>query len=313
MEKLQFQLPKKEKLQFFLLFVALSFTFWTITKFSNTYQLQRTFQLSFSDIPDHITLGNDPLTLSITLTSSGFQMARYGLFNKKIILPFSNVIQNGNQGIISIQEQYFEIQKQLYSNTTINSIDTQSLQFEFATLNRKRLPLRFEQHINFKVGYHFEDTYQLTPDSVWISGPVAILDTLSHARLVPFYAQNVAKDINEKVMIQRMDGLRYSHDEIRLTAAVSRYTELTYNVPIQIENVPEGVRIKLFPQRVDITLIIPYDALDQYKADEIIVACNYEVMTQPESKSAKLYAVNIPAGIKKMILSPEEVTFLIRQ
>lgn len=53
MEKLQFQLPKREKLQFFLLFVALSFTFWTITKFSNTYQLQRTFQISFSDVPDH--------------------------------------------------------------------------------------------------------------------------------------------------------------------------------------------------------------------------------------------------------------------
>lgn len=313
MEKLQLQLPTKEKLQFFLFFVLLSSIFWTITKLSNTYQSQQSFEIYFSDIPDHILLDEDINTINITLTSTGFQMLRYGIFNKKIIFPFSAVQQNGNNGSIELQNQSFEIQKQLYDNTVINSLDSKSVSFNYFKLKRKRLPLVINENISFRPGYLLEDDLKLTPDSIWVTGSDSILDTLKYINIEAFTAQDVFKDITEDLNIEPISGLRYSKQKTHLSAAVSRFSEISFEIDIQIENLPDNTRVKLFPQRVNVILITKLKELGDYQPDDFIIACDYLSMINPKSKAVPLYPLKIPLGIKKIIWTPETVDFLIRQ
>ncbi len=313
MEKLQLQLPSKEKLQFFLFFVLLSSVFWSITKLSNTYRSQQSFEIYFSDIPDHILLDEDINTINITLTSTGFQMLRYGIFNKKIMLPFSAVEQNGNNGFIELQNQSFEIQKQLYDNTVINSLDTKNVSFSYFKLKRKRLPLVLNENIGFRPGYLLEDDLKLTPDSIWVTGSDSILDTLKYINIEGFTAQNIFEDIDEDLNLEPIQGLRYSEQKTHLSAAVSRFSEISFEIDIQIENLPDNTRVKLFPQRANVILITKLKELGDYQPDDFIIACDYLSMTDPKSKAVPLYALKIPAGIKKIIWTPKTVDFLIRQ
>lgn len=313
MEKLQLQLPKKEKLQFFLLFVLLSFIFWAITKFSNTYQIQRPFEVSFSDVPDHIILEDDIKTINISITTSGFELVLYELFNKKISVPFKEAQKNGDQGVIALDNLSFDIQKQLFDNTVINSFDTKNIHFKYFTQKRKRLPLRFNKTVNFRPGYLLDQEWKLTPDSVWVTGSDKILDTLLTIPIQPYNAQDVANDILVELPLQSIEGLRYSEQVTQLSAKVSRYSEISFDVTIQIENQPENIRVKIFPPRVTITSIIRLDELNKYQADDFTIACNYLEMTDQNVKAVPLYAVNIPEGVKKISWNLETVDFLIRQ
>lgn len=313
MEKLQLQLPNKEKLQFFLLFVLLSFIFWTITKFSNTYQLQRSFEVTFSNVPDYIVLEEDIKTIDLTITSSGFQMFLYEMLNKKITLPFDATTLNEGQGTLALQNQFFDIQKQLYENTVINSFDTKNLVFDYFVLTQKRLPLKLEQSINFRPGFLLDEGWKLSPDSIWVYGSAKILDTLTQINVQELRKQDVFKDIADELALQPIAGLRYSKQTTLVEAKVARFSEISFQIPIQIEHLPKNVRVKLFPQRTAINIVIRLDQLDKYQAEDFTIACDYLDMINPNSKSVSLYPVKTPEGIKKISWNPKTVDFLIRQ
>ena len=54
LENFRIKFPEKKKFRFFFVFIILSFTFWIITKLSNTYDSSTSFAITLTDVPDYI-------------------------------------------------------------------------------------------------------------------------------------------------------------------------------------------------------------------------------------------------------------------
>ena len=84
---------ERGKSRSFLIFLALSFFFWVITKFSNEYTEILTAEVRFDNFPMGIVPLSDPSSeVQITLTASGFQLLLYKLFDTSIVLAVDCLI-----------------------------------------------------------------------------------------------------------------------------------------------------------------------------------------------------------------------------
>ena len=112
---------ERGKSRSFLIFLALSFFFWMITKFSNQYTEVLTFDVSFKNFPVGVIPISDSISeVQITLSTSGFQMLFYKFFVNKIVLkPDKGVFKDGIASI-PLGQSIKDIQNQLIGVTEVN-------------------------------------------------------------------------------------------------------------------------------------------------------------------------------------------------
>ena len=85
------KLPNKSRFRFFLLFVAISFTFWASTKLSKEYQLVQPFSLVWEEVPKGVVLNDKPSQIKVTLNASGVEILWYRLFKNKLSISLKDI------------------------------------------------------------------------------------------------------------------------------------------------------------------------------------------------------------------------------
>ena len=100
---------ERGKTRSFLIFLALSFFFWMITKFSNQYTEVLLVDVRFNHFPMGVVpISNTSSEVQVTLTASGFQLLFYKFLGTSIVLNSEKgLFENGNASIplqLSIQE-----------------------------------------------------------------------------------------------------------------------------------------------------------------------------------------------------------------
>jgi len=189
--------PEKNKFRFFMFFVVLSTTFWVITKLSNTYDSKVDLSVNLIDLPVTIVpvLEKD-LELKVDLTASGFELLIYHLFNKKVELSFENASYASGTALVNLFDQRFQIEQQLFDNATVNQVTPNVLKFNYDKLKRKKVAVHPILNITFMPGYSINDSWELEPDSLWVSGPEKLIDKILIINTLPIKLIDVNKDID---------------------------------------------------------------------------------------------------------------------
>jgi hypothetical protein len=162
---------ERGKSRSFLIFLALSFLFWMITKFSNEYTEVLTFNVGFDNFPMGIVPISDTSSeVELTLTASGFQLLYYNFFDTSITLDSGKgVFENGNASI-PLQLSIPEIQEQLSGTTEIRTIFPNTVYFNYSQLDNKRLPIALEKSLNVAAGFGIAEPLIFSPDSINVIG-----------------------------------------------------------------------------------------------------------------------------------------------
>ena len=314
LDNLQFKFPKKKKVRFFFLFVVISVIFWIITKLSNTYNTSISFKITFTDVPDFIVPKNTgSLILNSDIIGSGFQLLLYKFINDQIIISVKDGNFSSDLAHINILGQEFSIQQQLFQNTVVNQLQPSVLTFEFDRLIRKKVPILPLMDINYKLGFERADDWITEPDSVWVSGPSSIMDTLTYLPTETFKKNKVDKLIIERLRLREIPHLKMDFSDVIVTASVNRFTEKTLETFVNIKNLPDSLIIKLFPQSVHTTFIVLIDNIDKIKSSDFFFYCDFNDIQNGSSNSLKIKLDNQPQGVKNIRWSPNKLDYLIRQ
>ncbi|HWS01404.1 MAG TPA: hypothetical protein VN249_12355, partial [Prolixibacteraceae bacterium] len=249
----------------------------------------------------------------------------YTLLSYKLRLPFApiqinvselidNVWETGpkDKYTISTRNHLAEIEKQISSEIRILSIKPDSLVFNFSKIVNRKIKVRPDIKLSFENQYSLENEPATIPDSILVSGPENILDTLKFVYTNYMEFKKVARTIEQKVGIQAPKGLNTSTGEVRLTIPVEQNTEVTFEVPIQILNTPSDIIVKTFPGKVKVACRI---GLSKYKKlDYSTFRATIDYKTIPvndarlpvtfESRSDVVLAVSY---------SPKEVEYILEQ
>ena len=150
-------------------------------------------------------------------------------------------------------------------------------------------------------GYIHVGSIILNPDSVIVSGPETIVDTVSEIRTVRREFKNVIKKIDGKVPLVHMDWetVEYTLDDVRFEADIQRIGERTINeIPVSVVRVPQGVRVIVVPSTFSLKVQGGVNVLAKLKKEDIVATIDFRRRYLYRGK-------HIPA----MIDVPEGITF----
>ena len=314
LENFRIKFPEKKKFRFFFLFVVLSFTLWIITKLSNTYDSSTSFSISFTDVPDYILPKNTgSMELNADLTGSGFQLLLYKFINNEIIISLKEGDFSSDLAHVDVLDQQFSIQQQLFQNTVVKQIKESSLAFEFDRLIRKKVPIFPIMDIDYKLGYERAEDWIIKPDSVWVAGPMNIMDTLNYFPTQTFKKNKVDKLIIEKLKLEEIDQLKPDFSEVEITASVNKFTEKTLEALVNIKNLPDSLTIKLFPHSVETTFLVLMDNIEDIGSSDFLFYCDFNDTHGGKANSLVIKLDNEPDGVRNIRWKPGRLDYLIRQ
>ncbi len=307
------RLPSKGRFRFFLLFVFVSFLFWISTKLSNTYTLEQTFNVVWSNIPDDIVMLDNPHKINASVTASGIEILIYRLFKSKINISLINADFSSSIGKVNIRNQKFLMQQQLFENTLINQINPISFNIYYSRLDEKMILVVPKAQINLRAGYLRNEPLSSLPDSISVIGPKSILDSLKYIETVPFKAKDVFETFSKKVNLKSIPNLKFGSEQVTLKLSISRYSEKEFILPIKIVNLPSGVRVKLFPPNAKVRVTMPVSILNNVKVSDFSLEVDYNTTKTDNIKELNLYMHRQPPGVKQIIWEPTHVNYLIRK
>ena len=307
------KLPSQGRFRFFLLFVFVSFTFWLSTKLSNIYTLEQSFTFLLTDVPEGIIPSDTSRKMKASVTASGFEILLYRLFDKSVTISLQEADFSSTLGRVSLRNQQFSIEQQLFDNTRLNQIYPENLNIVYSRLDEKRVAVVPQTQIQLRAGYLSDIAIQSKPDSILVRGPKSILDTLKGVSTMFFEATDVYEGISQEVGLKPIPELQFAQENVQLLMPVSRYSEKEFVLQVEVINLPLGVRVKLFPPTAKLRATLPMALLNTVKESDFRLVVDCENLQDQESKSLKLTLLKQPPGLKQLIWEPEKVNYLIRK
>ena len=312
-EKFLKRFPTKDRFKFFFLFVLLSFIFWFSTKLSNTYQIEQSFSIHWKNIPKEIVLNHDSSELSLSITASGIEILWYRLFKNKINLVINKNIFIGKEAHVSIDNERFNIQQQLFDNTILNQITTPVIKIAYARLGVRKVKITSEPILKFRAGYLSDSPLTISPDSLLVRGSQDVLDTLTIVKTVSFIMEDVFESFQKVIALEDLTNLQFDIQEVNIKQEVSRYSEKQFILPIEIINIPKSVKVKLFPPTGTLKATMPLTLLNGFNARDFMLVVDYELILKNELTHLPILLVKQPSQVKKVIWEPKTVNYLIRK
>ncbi len=312
-KRLKKRFPSKNRLHFFLFFVFISFSFWISTKLSNSYTIEQIFNIEWINIPESIVISENNKKLNTSITASGVEIILYRLFNNNLKIDLIQANFELDYLSLNLENQKFLIQQQLYSNTLLNQFTPSLVKIKFSRLSEKKIPIIPKTRINLRAGYLTDSNVISKPDCIIVRGPKILLDSIYYAETIAYNQEDVYKSISKKINLSPIEGANFSKDFVDIELSVSRYSEKEFNIPIELINQPEGVKVKLFPPKTKVRATIPMSVIGNIRVSDFRLIADYNQILNGQTQKLELFIQKKPSGVKQIILEPNEVNYLIRK
>jgi hypothetical protein len=235
------------------------------------------------------------------------------LFKNKINLVINKNIFIGKEAHVSIDNERFNIQKQLFDNTILNQITTPVIKITYAKLGVKKVKITSDPILKFRAGYLSDSPLTISPDSLLVRGSQDVLDTLTIVKTVSFIMENVFESFQKVIALENLTNLQFDIKEVNIKQEVSRYSEKQFILPIEIINIPKSVKVKLFPPTGTLKATMPLTLLNGFNARDFMLVVDYELILKNELTHLPIRLVKQPSQVKKVIWEPKTVNYLIRK
>lgn len=306
---------KSKKINVFALFLGLSISFLMLTKFSKEYTQTIDFTIEKSNIPQEEIVVNDSLSnsIQITLKTYGFKLLAYWLSKPKVNIDFSELPKNKTHYTWLAQKQHSAIVNQFSANVEIKAINPDTLKFLYDRSFSKKVPIVFNDDIQYAIGFDLQNTVKLVPDSVKIIGPKIILDTITQVKTEALKLKNVNTSFTQTVNIAlpKNKQLKFSDYKTQVSATVEKFTEGQVEVPVSVLNVPKNVSISFYPKTVNVFYYTSLKLFKTISASDFKVECDYNDIKE-ESQYLIPKVVLKPRTVKNVRLNTNKIEYILK-
>jgi len=307
------------KIMLYLVFVAISTAFWFLYEFSNDYTTTVNYPVRFTNLPQNKALVCElPEELTLNVNAYGFTLLRYKLNPSPFPLiinmeEYGSNVSSPNIKQFKLLTRYVRetISKQMPDDIEILDISPDTIIFQFATIVSKKIPIKPHIKLDFDEECMLNGEVLFTPDSVLVKGPSIILDTLT-AVYCKFEEFDGLKETMElKVELSEINNLVFDVKKAVMQLPVSKFTQATFEVPIQSKNLPDSLDLKTFPRIAKITCLIALNEYDKVGANDFVALVDYADVINLLGNKLHVQLELVPVNVKSVTCFPESVEFIL--
>ena len=266
-----------------------------------------------------VLVGEPAKTITLGVKAFGYTLLRY-----KIASSLSPVSLNLSQvpliPVPNSETKFYvltsrarrSIINQLKGELFLERIGPDTLFFEFTQLREKKVKVTPQIAYTFDRQSMLSGPIVVEPDSIIISGPSTIIDTIYSISSNRVVFDKIDSPISLKIEIEEIKQVGYSHRKINLIIPVEKYTEAKFTKAVEIRNLPDTLRLILLPRMVDVKCNV---VMSNYKnVSEIVdVFVDYNDVRSTLDNKLRVQHSSQPYLINNLSLEPMFVEYIIER
>jgi len=305
---------KRNSVKTFLFFLIFTSALWLLIQFSKNYTKEVEIAIRYTNLPeDKIFNEESDQIVRMTLNGNGFRLMNHSW--KKPILEF-----NIDDASSMINDQYYFrldkgsriLKNKLDFKGNILALQKDSLRLKLDINLQKKVPVQLVQDVKYSVGYGSDKGLVVQPDSIVISGPSKIIDTIKSVNTASLQLEGLNVDYVDELTIDLEslpEIIKIKPDKVTATIEVSKFTEGNQKIPITVKNVPEDTEIKIFPKEVMVVYRVGLDKYNEISPRDFMVVADYA--KSGESSFLTLELFDKPESIHDVRLREKQIQFVV--
>ena len=289
-----------------LVFLAIAALLWYFNKLNHRYTSQIPISIEItSDFDSDMWIDNTKLEVSANCEGYGRQLIVYKLgFTPLISIPSSQLkfqgIENLPYHYTIDQQSLAKALQQKVNNINVNFVAENITTILMSPLATRKIPIENSIQIDCAKQYMQSSKTQITPDSVIVRAPSAILDTLKSIKTQLIEFKNITSSLKGTVKLMTPNHSLLEFDKVKYKALVTAFTEMNFQLTINVKNQPKNIVTTIIPSKTNVTVKIPLDMY--HKGLKPVASIDYNYLS-----NSTLYPVTIdslPSEVKLITTDP---------
>lgn len=306
--------PRGKNVLTFMLFIVIATVLWVVMSLNEEVQQDLKCRLRLVNKPDSVTMVSYmPDAVNVSVKARGTSLIQYHWGDPPVINIDYNYYHRGNTLTLGQSDMRTILRQYFGSGATISNLNPDTLNLIFTTLPPRKLPVVVDSRVT------------ADPTAVISAPPVSLTETVEVYSAEPL-GDNVKAvstyplELNDmdasrvvKVRLKAPQGCRVVPDSVMVRVEVERLLMTTVSVPITTINVPDDVKMLLFPNRVDVSFLATSTQLGNPTPGFKVIADYNRLSENPASATVPLQIVNEKSRVRGLKLAVDSVKYLIER
>lgn len=304
----------------FLFCLLISVFIWLLMSLSKEYSISVSFPVKYINLPtDKLIANHLPEDIDIEIRSSGFNLLMYKIKQHRetvlIDINDAKATTTKNNYYINCNERLDKITGQFSSAIKVDRVNPDTVFINYNKKMTKQVFVKANLLIDFEEQYQQTDSILIEPNIIDVSGTAEDLAKISFVETVPMNLKNVNKNLSLKLDLLKSPvskQIEFSQTTVQVKVNITKFTEGMLELPILVENLPPGLNLKTFPDKVSVKYQVAYTDYGKINSADFKVVVDYSKI-EPGSNKLKVQLVKSPVNVRSVKLNNEKVEYIIRK
>jgi len=300
--------PKNQDLKIVVLSLLGATIIWFLSALNKTYTSVIKCPINLEYERDGtIAVKSPPEFVEANVTGVGWDLLKQNISfnNQPLQITLDNPVETKQIAGYAIQP----LLSQHLGSLNLNFIITDSITFNIQPLKAKRMFLKINQsHIDLENLYEVVSPIGISPDTVWLTGPLTLVDTLPDTLLIQIPFQDIEEDINQTIPVNPFDQTLVTVDppEVYVQIDVSKIIDFRKEFEIELVNFPLDSSILINPNRIGLNFKIQEEFIDIIPESDFIIIADYNNVNLQDS-TVSIEIIEIPFYVEEVTMDTSKV------
>ena len=304
----------------FLFCLLISIFIWLLMSLSKEYSISISFPVKYINLPSDKLIANHlPEAIDIEIRSSGFNLLMYKVkqHRETVLIDINDAKSTStkNKYYINCNGRLDKITGQFNSSIKVDRVNPDTVFNNYNKKMTKQVFVKANLQIDFEEQYQQADSILIEPNIIDVSGTAEDLARINFVETVPVNLNKVNKDLSLKLELLKpplSKQIEFSHSSVQVKVNITKFTEGMLELPVLVENLPHGLNLKTFPDKVSVKYQVAYTDYGKINAADFKVVVDYSKIESGSNK-LKVQLVKSPMNVRSIKLSNEKVEYIIRK
>jgi len=304
---------KTRKFNVFIFFVLLALVYSMLSKLTANYTKTIAFAVKPIDIPsDQVVLDQSVDSIVVVLSGYGYNLAKYYLDEPIIEISLNDLKRVKSKYQWSKQKNYSDLQSKFNDPITLISTSIDQIDFIIEQYESKKVPLKLNLELDYKSGFDSFQPYTLSKDSIAITGPNSLIDSINVIETEKLVLNQIDSDINSSIRISpsKNKNVIYSEESVGFQLKVEKFTEESIKVPVTIVNIKDDMKINYFPKIVTVLYRVSIREYKSVNPMDFRVECDLNTINSENSILISTITKK-PINVNKYRIENNQIQYVI--
>ncbi len=277
---------KTRKFNVFVFFVLLALIYSMISKLTSNYTKTIVFVVKPVDVPsDQVVLDQSIDSIGLELEAYGYNLAKYYIDQPIIEISLNDLNKVKSKYQWTKQRNFSDLQSKFNKSVRLISSSVDQIDFIIEQYESKKVPVELKLELDYKSGFDSFNEYKLSKDSIMITGPNSLIDTINMIQTHKLVLNQIDSEINTKIRIKppENNNITHSDTELDFQLKVEKFTEESIKVPITIVNIDDNMKINYYPKVVSVLYRVSIREYKSVNPMDFRVECDLNTINRDNS------------------------------